>query len=135
MSKPRLLIPMSIQFSVRYVLRTGLLERLREVADPIILLGWRDEELEQELKAAGVEVHPLIERQSSKNYERVRSWTNLLQKKQLATPSETIWERRADLGRSFYSKLRRRLRKHSFNFVSSLPGVAKWLYRKEQELW
>jgi hypothetical protein len=36
MTKPRLLIPMSIQFSVRYILRSGLLDRLREIADPIV---------------------------------------------------------------------------------------------------
>ena len=46
MTKPRLLIPMSIQFSVRYILRSGLLDRLREIADPIVLLGWRDDDLE-----------------------------------------------------------------------------------------
>ena len=60
MTKPRLLIPMSIQFSVRYILRTGLLDRLRETTQPVILLGWRDAELEAESKRAGTEVDHLI---------------------------------------------------------------------------
>ena len=34
MSKPRLVIPISLQFSVRYILRTGLLARIREFAHP-----------------------------------------------------------------------------------------------------
>src|ERR1700722_17898794 len=111
MARPRLLIPISIQFSVRYILRTGLLDRLREVAEPVILLGWRDAELESELKAAGVEVHSMIERRMGKGYDRVRSWMNLLQKKRLATSSEGQWERRADLERSIYGRIRRRARK------------------------
>ncbi len=108
MTKPRILIPMSIQFSVRYILRTGLLDRIREVAEPVILLGWRDKDLEKELQEAGVEVHPMTEVRSSNDYERVRSWLNLMHKKRLKTPSEPIWERRADVGRSLYHRARRR---------------------------
>src|ERR1700722_4379085 len=107
MAKPRLLIPISIQFSVRYILRTGLLDRLREVAEPVILLGWHDKELESELKSAGAEVHPLIEAKSSKNYERARTWINLAYKKRLKTPSDTIHERRADVTQSPYTRIRR----------------------------
>jgi hypothetical protein len=91
---------MSIQFSVRYLLRAGLLDQLREVADPVILLAWRDEDLERELKNLGLEVHPMIERRMGKNYDRVRSWMSLWHKRQLNTSSEGVWERRADLGRS-----------------------------------
>lgn len=135
MSKPRLLIPMSIQFSVRYILRTGLLDRLRESAEPVILLGWRDEELEAELKRAGIETHPMIERRMGKSYDRVRSWMNLLHKRKLATPSEWVWERRADLYRSFYGRARRRARRKMFLAATSLPGAAAWIEEKERELW
>ncbi len=135
MSKPRLLIPMSIQFSVRYILRTGMLDQIREVADPVILLGWRDDELEGELKKAGAEVHLLPEARIGNRYDRVRSWMNLLHKKRLATPSEPIWERRAGLGRSAYNRWRRRTRKAVFHAAFSMPGAVQWLPRKEQELW
>jgi CDP-glycerol glycerophosphotransferase (TagB/SpsB family) len=126
---------MSIQFSVRYILRTGLLDRLREVAEPVILLGWRDDELEGELKKAGVEVHTLIERRMGKRYDRIRSWINVLHKKRLATSSETVWERRADLERSAYGRLRRRARKKVFHTAFSIPGSSEWLHRRERELW
>ena len=39
MSKPRILIPITIQFSVRYLLRSGLLAQLVEDAQPVVLLG------------------------------------------------------------------------------------------------
>jgi hypothetical protein len=135
MSKPRLLIPMSIQFSVRYILRTGLLDRLREVAEPVILLGWRDEDLEGELKRANIEVDFLIASRVGKNYDRVRSWMNVIQKMRLNTPSEMIWERRADLFRSPYGRLRRRARRRLFHTVFSVPASERLLRRKEEELW
>jgi hypothetical protein len=135
MPKPRLLIPMSIQFSVRYILRTGLLDQLREMAQPVILLGWRDDELERELKAAGAEVHFQIEAQTTTKYDRVRSWMNLLHKKRLATSSEGIWERRADRDRTFLERLRRRTRKHAFLTACAIPGVTERLTRQEEELW
>lgn len=135
MTKPRLLIPMSIQFSVRYIIRTGLLDRLREVADPVILLDWRDEALENELKRLGVEVHPMIEARLGKNYGRVRSWMNFIQKRRLNTPSEMIWERRADLFRTPYQRFRRRIRRRFFHAALSIPGAMEMLHRKEEELW
>jgi hypothetical protein len=65
--KPRLLIPISIQFSVRYILRSGLLDRLSDAAEPVILLDWRDRELEAELERKGAEVHFLIAAKTSPN--------------------------------------------------------------------
>jgi hypothetical protein len=126
---------MSIQFSVRYILRTGLLDRIREVADPVILLGWRDEELERELKRIGVEVDFLIASRVGKNYDRVRSWMNVIQKMRLNTPSEMIWERRRDLFRSPYERFRRRARRRIFRAALSIPGSVQLLSRKEEELW
>jgi hypothetical protein len=134
MTKPRILIPMSIQFSVRYILRTGLLDRIREVAEPVILLGWRDKDLEKELQEAGVEVHPMTEVRSSNDYERVRSWLNLMHKKRLKTPSEPIWERRADVGRSLYHRARRRARNQAIHVITALKGGEGNLRRREQEI-
>ena len=51
-------------------------------------------------------------------------------KKQLNTPSEGVWERRADLGRSPYARLRRRARKRIFDALFSIPGSTEWLRRQ-----
>lgn len=134
MTKPRLLIPFSMQFSVRYILRTGLLERIREYAQPVVVLGWSDHELEGELREAGAEVHFLKEARLGKEYQRVRSWINVLHVKRLNSPSAGIWERRADLHRSLYGRLRRRARKRIFDVLLAIPGAVPWLYEREISL-
>ena len=50
----RILIPLTVQFSVRYVIRTGLIEKIKEYAEPVVLLGWDDNELTKELESKGI---------------------------------------------------------------------------------
>jgi hypothetical protein len=133
MRKPRLLIPISIHFSVRYVLRTGLLQKIAEHAQPVILLAWQDAELEAELRSAGAEVHRLIEPDQTARYDRIRSYINVLHLRQLNTVSGEIRERRADLDRTFWIRHRRRLRKRILEGFFALGG-SQWLLRKEAEL-
>src|ERR1017187_4141620 len=99
MNKPRLLIPMSLQFSVRYLLRSGLLSQIDDFAQPIILLGWEDEILEKELRQAGYEVHSLTKAQWGAQYERTRVTMNLWHQKLRNSPSSAIRERRQNLDR------------------------------------
>lgn len=134
MSKPRLLTPLSIQFSVRYLLRTGLLERMAEFCQPVVLLGWKDEELRAELEQAGAEVHSMIEAQRSKQYQRLRSVINVWYKKHLNSCSTPIWERRADAHRNLSYKVRRRVHKHVFNAFLAAPGTVNWMFRKERSM-
>ena len=76
MSKPRVLIPISLQFSIRYLLRSGLLSQLSASLHPVILLGWKDESLEQELVQAGCEVHPLQKATWGAQDQRARGTMN-----------------------------------------------------------
>src|SRR5689334_9353546 len=115
MKKPRLIVPISIQFSVRYLLRSGLLERMGEFAKPVVLLGWKDEELASELRDAGAEVHSLLQAKLSDDYGRIRSYINIWHKKLMNSPSTAIWERRADSHRSLRYRLRRRAKKQCFH--------------------
>lgn len=57
MPKPRLFIPIFTHFSVRYILRTGMLDALSEFVQPLIGLSWADAELEAEFKARGAEIY------------------------------------------------------------------------------
>ena len=52
--KPKVLIPISIQFSIRYVVRTGFLGRIREYIDPVILLFLDNKDFEAELLKKGI---------------------------------------------------------------------------------
>lgn len=73
-TKPRLLIPITIQFSVRYVVRSGLLERISAFAEPSVALGWDDPALQAELEGRGVPVYRLAPAAQSQRYRRLRRW-------------------------------------------------------------
>lgn len=134
MSKPRLLIPLSIQFSVRYLLRTGLLERISDFAQPVVLLAWQDKALRDDLEAVGAEVHALIESRRSASYDRIRGLLNVWYKKRLNSPSGPIWERRADAHRDVPYRVRRRVRKYAFHALFAVPGATDWLVEKERSM-
>ena len=133
MAEPRLLIPLTIQFSVRYLLRTGLLDRIRDFAEPVIVPGWHDADLEKELTSSGFEVRYLPEARTGKFHQRTRSLINLLHQRRLRSASEPIWERRADLHRPFGARIHRRLRKRALQMATLLPGTADLLLKKEAE--
>src|ERR1019366_683717 len=107
MTKPRLLIPISLQFSVRYLLRTGLLSRIEEFAQPVILLGWEDASLEQELVQKGYEVHSLTKAKWGRQYERARSVMNLWHQQFRNSPSTAIRDNKQNLDRTFGQRLRK----------------------------
>ena len=72
MSKPRLFIPITYHFSVRYIIRTGLLKAILPFSQPVIGLGWADEDLSRELQDMGVEVVRLPLSQFGADYSRLR---------------------------------------------------------------
>lgn len=77
MDKPRLLIPVTIQFCVRYAFRTGLLEKIKDYAYPIVVLGWQDPDLVEELENMGMEVHQNPGKRMGVQYSRTRNKIDL----------------------------------------------------------
>ena len=124
MTKPRLLVPISLQFSVRYLLRSGLLRRISEFAQPVVLLGWRDECLERELQQEGCEVHLQLKATWGAEYERARSIMNRLHQRQMNSPSDAIRERRQNLDRPLAVRFRRKVRRAAHSMWLSFPGNA-----------
>lgn len=53
--KKNVLIPISFNFQIRFIIRTGLLNRLSKFCTPVILLFWNQEDLIDELKSLGFE--------------------------------------------------------------------------------
>lgn len=133
MSKPRLAIPISIQFGIRYLVRTGLLRKLQECARPILLLGWEDASLEAELRQFG-EVVALPKSVWGPRYTRVREYLSIWHQLRMATPSTAIRERRADLDRTFASRLRRRASLGVRKAAVLLPACSTALRRSEEQL-
>jgi hypothetical protein len=134
MSKPRLLVPMSLQFSVRYLLRTGLLSEINEFAQPVLLLGWKDEALARELGQQGCEVHSLPKGYWGVDYERARATVNLRHEKLRNSPSTEIRKRRQNLDRPLGLRVRRKLRHTLDSMVLATPGGSARVQRRETEL-
>jgi hypothetical protein len=135
MSQPRLLIPVTMQFSVRYLLRTGLLARLTEFTQPVIALGWDDAALTREFELAGAEVYRLPEAQRGPAYARVREQLNVWHQQRLASPSTAIDERRTLAQMPAGPRWRRRVRRTLDEWQLQRPGVAEtWLAREVQLL-
>ena len=71
-NKPRVLIIISIQFPVRVLVRTGFIERMTKYAQPVIALGWQDDDLQSELETMGAEVHVLPKVEYSAAHKHMR---------------------------------------------------------------
>ena len=134
MNKPRLLIPLSIQFCVRYLLRTGLLRYIAEYAQPIVLMAWEDKGLQQELENVGAEVFPLPEARFGVQHERLRRQINLWYLHQLKSPSTAIDERRNSLERPTSIRLRRFIGDTYYYAKLAFPGVVERLQEEENRI-
>jgi len=71
MKKPRVLVTISLSFSIRYLYRTGMLQGMKNFCAPVIALAWNEEGLIQELKDDGFEVHLIPSATYSTAYEKI----------------------------------------------------------------
>ena len=124
MSLPRLIIPISQQFSVRYLLRTGLLNRISEYAQPVILLAWSDEALCDELERAGVEVHLLPRAEYARDYMHIQKQLDVYHITQVRSPTTAIDARRRALFNP--APIRWQLRDALYHAILAFPGYASW---------
>jgi hypothetical protein len=93
-SPPRLLLPLTYGFSVRYAVPTGLLRQLGEVCRPVVGLGWPDEELAALVRAEGAEVVQLPAAQLSHEYRMFRRRLELVHDGRLHSVTTPIRRRR-----------------------------------------
>lgn len=91
--RSRVLVAVTYGFSVRYVLSTGLLDRLAQVAEPVVALGWDDDELVRLLEERGVEVVRLPDARLDHDFRMYRRRLDLVHQRRLRSPSAAI-ERR-----------------------------------------
>lgn len=95
--KKRVLILITIQFSVRYILRTGLLQSMARFADPVIWITWRDEKLIKELESVGATVYPMPVAKYGKYYNFFRDVIKEKFKRIVKSASTKIDEKRGTL--------------------------------------
>jgi hypothetical protein len=132
--RPRLAVPATYQFSIRYLVHTGLLARLTEFSDPVVLLSWDDPELIAALEAMGVEAHLLVSPQRSQAYLALRRRLDLLHERQLASPTSRIDWRRRDALRRPSSAVKHRIRRRLITTSFMVPGVADRAHTAEARL-
>lgn len=121
--RPRVLIPITISFAVRYVVRTGLLARLMEGCDPVLGLSWDDPALEADLRATGAEVVRLPDHRIDDGVRKLLRNLEVPFQARLATPSTEIDRRRRDFERDPRTRLRRWARSRRDRFLQLRPGA------------
>jgi len=110
-SKPKLLIPVSINFAVRYLFRTGLAEQIQKFAQPVFVFTWDEPTLLDELKERGFECHVMPECSYDLEYLKLRKLIDLwFDRKRLKSPGKGIQRRYLDHRLSNIKVVKRRLK-------------------------
>ncbi len=103
--KNNFLVPVSFNFQIRYLIRSGLLEKLKAFCNPIIILFWKQEDLIKELHDSGFEViYFPLELPNDKYIKLRESIDNFYKKKIVKSPSLHIkkyrnWQRKSLKGK------------------------------------
>lgn len=131
MPLPRLVIPLSQQFSVRYLLRTGLFPLITEYAQPVVLPAWEDSALQAELESAGAEVHPLPRVEYARDYLHILKQLDICHVEQVHSRTTAIDARRNAILNPL--PFRRKLRDMLYRTALALPGHASRLLASEEK--
>ncbi len=131
----RVIVPISFSFSIRYIVRTGFLEELRKFAEPVVILTWNQEDLIEELKHKGFEVHVLPEVKQGIWYKNARRKLDYwFAHFQIKSPTRHIQE---TFLKQYQAKSKKRiniLTKWYNIFKFYLPGTTSKLLKAEKEL-
>lgn len=133
--KPRLLIVISYSFSIRYIIRSGLLQTIQSFATPVVIVTWQQHDLLAELAAAGIEVHVAEPPVLDVAYYNVRRKINYwFQHFRLRYPSRTIQEKYLDLYRPAKQRYLKKCIALFNTFKLYIPGYTARLMKQEKAL-
>lgn len=135
MLRSRVLVTISISFSIRYIIRSGLLKMISNFCEPVIAITWDQKDLVVELQSYGYEVHIIPEHKRAVVYNDVRRkidiWFNHFC---LQSPSWKIQKIYLDQFISVKNKLLGSARE-LYNLVKFyLPSYIKRLFIQEEKL-
>ncbi len=105
--KAHILVPLSFNFQIRYIIRTGLLEQINKFCNTTVLLFWNQGDLIEELTNLGYNCVSFSLEEPDSEYKYLKSnidlyyWKNILK-----SPTFKIKERRRWKKMGFKSKLR-----------------------------
>ena len=135
MHKKRVAVTISFSFSIRYLVRTGLLEKMRSFCEPIVCIFWQQNDLIEELKQQGFEVHIIPESKRGSLYANNRFkldyWFRFFK---LKSPTYKIELRYIEKFQTTKKVIKNRLREY-YNYIKFLiPGYATALLKKDKAL-
>jgi hypothetical protein len=119
---PRVLVPITIHFGVRYVVRTGLLRLMTAWCRPVLALSWDDPDLVAELEAEGVEVARLPDARVEAPVHGLVADLSTHFARRLASPSTPIDQARRHVDRDLAIRLRRRATWERSRLRTRRPG-------------
>lgn len=115
MNKLNLLVPISFNFQIRYLLRSGLLKKFNNFCNPILLLFWKQDDLINEIRNAGYEYTLFtLDQPSSKYISLKENIDYYYQKKIVKSPTLNIKNDRNWKRMNFKKKL-----KYFINLIKS----------------
>src|SRR3989442_792868 len=87
----RILVTIVGQGSIIYIIRSGLLDEMKNYCKPVVALLWNQEDLIEELRSKCFEVHVIPPHKITSEYRSLREKINFWYKSyQLRTPSTEI---------------------------------------------
>ncbi|MDE3237067.1 MAG: hypothetical protein KGO81_14030 [Bacteroidota bacterium] len=133
--KKRVAVTISFSFSIRYLVRTGMLEMMRSFAEPVICIFWDQEDLIEELRSKGFEVYIIPESHRGKLYSNIRIkldyWFRFYR---LKSPTRKTEPRYIEKFQPRKKVILNRVREYYNYFRLLVPGYANSLLSKEKEL-
>ena len=135
MKRQRVLVTISISFSIRYLIRTGLLKKMKDFCEPVVALAWNQEDLISELRQEGFEVHIIPEPKKAVAYSNTRRKIDIwFDHFCLNSVSKKIQQDYLEQYLPFKSRLLRKARE-GYNIAKlHLPFQRRRLFKKEEEL-
>lgn len=134
MQKQRLLITITFSFSVRYLIRTGIIKRLKKFCNPVIALYWREEELIKELIEDGFEVVILPKSNTSLKYNDCRKKINYWFQHKFLQENFKIINAYTEQYQPLNVKILKRLRRRYNLLKNAFIDPEKLLFAREESL-
>ncbi|MGE3818373.1 MAG: hypothetical protein AB7I30_02980 [Isosphaeraceae bacterium] len=106
---------------------------IREVAQPVIALAWRDEALAEEFEAEGAEVVALPTSRFDHEYRKIRRLVDQWHSHRMASPSAPIDARRQSLHLTPTARAMRSARFLKHRLQLAIPGAVRRMLRAEGE--
>ena len=121
-ARPRVLIPITIHFAVRYVVRTGLVARLAEECQPVLAFTWEDDDLKAQLEAKGYEVVRLPDAEVSPRAKHLFDLLEVHLVRRMKSPSPAIDYWRRSWNWTTRKKVRRGFERWKLRMEARRPG-------------